>query len=296
MTTQSGDWIQDQNLNSHFRGDSITQSTSVKKIVSVGSRRALADLSNSAKPSTCLASKNHSNKLVATDGEHNVCKPTSPSGGKIKVLIEVPNTGKPSTLRASKKNHKKKLSTENREIDVDINIHKSTISQSSKNHQVITQGKENGRKALTNISNVETLNLHQASKTNQSKKVSFVADESFLHNHKDCIKSKTRAAEMEFFVRTLGLDEDSSMPWPLESVVLEKIQGKVESPLRNWETVEIAELPNEVQTPFQCRTSELLDIDLSSQQCRKFESPKFALMDTPAFSSGLNNQHLAAGL
>lgn len=116
------------------------------------------------------------------------------------------------------------------------------------------------------------------------------------------------------------------MPWPLESVVLEKIQGKVglhfcpsfpticcffnfcvqmddlfccfqvESPLRNWETVEIAELPNEVQTPFQCRTSELLDIDLSSQQCRKFESPKFALMDTPAFSSGLNNQHLAAGL
>jgi len=58
----------------------------------------------------------------------------------------------------------------------------------------------------------------------------------------------------------------------------------------------MAELPNEVQTPFQW-TSELLDIDISSQQCGMFMSPKnFSLMDTPAFSSGLNYQYLAAGL
>lgn len=48
--------------------------------------------------------------------------------------------------------------------------------------------------------------------------------------------------------------------------------------------MEIVELP-EVKTPFQCSTSELLDMDLSSQQSRTFKSPNFALMDTPAFSS-----------
>ncbi|KAL4603790.1 hypothetical protein ACB092_10G149200 [Castanea dentata] len=111
MATQSGGLIQDENLNSHCR-------VSRKKTASVGSQRELAELSNSAKPSTCLALKNHSNKLVAVDGEHNVCKLTSPSGGKIEALIEFPNSGKPSTLKASKKNHTDKLSINNREIDI----------------------------------------------------------------------------------------------------------------------------------------------------------------------------------
>ncbi|XP_065623483.1 uncharacterized protein LOC136064937 [Quercus suber] len=140
MATQSGGLIQDQNLNSHCR-------VSRKKTASVGSQRALADLSNSAKPSTCLALKNHSNKLVAVGGargEHNVCKLTSPSGGKIKVLIEFPNSEKPSTLKASKKNHTGKLSIDNREIDVstpvssvqgEVNVIEPTISQSTKSHQ-----------------------------------------------------------------------------------------------------------------------------------------------------------------
>lgn len=112
----------------------------------MGSQRALADLSNSAKPSTCLALKNHSNKLVAVGGEHNVCKLTSPSGGKIKVLIEFPNSEKPSTLKASKKNHTDKLSIDNREIDVSkpissvqgaVNVFEPTINQSTKSHQFI---------------------------------------------------------------------------------------------------------------------------------------------------------------
>ena len=112
----------------------------------MGSQRALADLSNSAKPSTCLALKNHSNKLAAFGGEHNVCKLTSPSGGKIKVLIELTNSEKPSTLTASKKNYTDKLSIDNREIDVskpissvqgEVNVIEPTISQSTKSHQFI---------------------------------------------------------------------------------------------------------------------------------------------------------------
>ncbi|KAG2677208.1 hypothetical protein I3760_12G088400 [Carya illinoinensis] len=299
METQSGGLMQKQNLNSHCRGDSVIKSTNVykKKTVSVGSRRALADLSNSANPSTCLPSKNHSFKLGAVDAEHSVCKPTYISGGKINVHSEFPNSGKPSMPQASKKKHLNKLRTNKEETNVskprspvkgEINVLNPTTCQGLKNHQFNVQGKVNGRKALANISNRESLSVHQASKINHSKKLSSVADEQFLHDHKGCVKSRTRAADMEDFMRTLGLDDDSSMQLSFESELLEQRRGKVESPLRNWETMEIVELPKEIQTPFQHRTLELLDINRTSQQCRTFKSPKFALMDTPKLSSVLN--------
>ncbi|XP_018829051.1 uncharacterized protein LOC108997301 isoform X1 [Juglans regia] len=298
METQSGGLMQEQNLNSHCRGDSVIKSTNVykKKTVSVGSRRALADLSNSAKPSTCLPSKNHSLKLGAVDAEHGVCKPTYISGGKINVLSEL-NSGKPSMLQASKKKHLNKLSTNNEETNVSnprspvkgvINVLNPTACQELKNHQFNAQGKVNGRKALANISNRESLSVHQALKINHSKKLSSVVDEQFLHDHKGCVKSRTSAVDMEYFMRTLGLDDDSSMQLSFESELLEQRRGKVESPLRNWETMEIVELPKEIQTPFQHRTLELLDMNCSSQQCRTFKSPKFALMNTPKLSSVLN--------
>lgn len=141
-------------------GNSVKQSSYIstkKTIVSVGSRRALADLSNSEKPSTCLASKNLSRKLSLVDGEHNACKPTSPSGANTSVLVEFSNSGKPSTLLASTKNHSSKWSTENGEIKVPkpvssvpggINVPKPTSSQAPEKHQFNGRGKVNGWKGL----------------------------------------------------------------------------------------------------------------------------------------------------
>lgn len=202
----------------NISGDSVLQGTNVskRKTVSVGSRRALADLSNSAKPSTCLPSKNHSLKLGVVDAVHGVCKPTYISGGKINVLGEFPNSRKPSTLQASKKKHLNKCSANNEETAVskprspvkeEIKVLNPTACQELKNHQFNARGKVNGRKALSNISNREILSVHQASKINHSKKLGSVVDEQFLHDHKGCVKSRTRAADMEYFMSTLGLDD-----------------------------------------------------------------------------------------
>lgn len=87
-----------------------------------------------------------------------------------------------------------------------INVPKPTSSQAPEKHQFNGRGKVNGWKGLTNILNTEHLCLHQASKTNHTRKLASAADEQFLHNHKGCVKSRTMAAGMECFTMTLGLD------------------------------------------------------------------------------------------
>ncbi|KAH0704429.1 hypothetical protein KY290_018024 [Solanum tuberosum] len=117
--------LQDQNINIHFDGASLfgknDTSKALKKGGGLGGRKALNDISNSAKPSSLQASKKNSASVISIGKDLNATKnkfiagtkdnlAKVPDKGGRKALTDLTNSSKPSAKQGSKKGLDKKLS------------------------------------------------------------------------------------------------------------------------------------------------------------------------------------------
>lgn len=118
--------LQDQNIRIHFDGASLFGKNdtfkALKKGGGLGGRKALNDISNSAKPSSLQASKkNYSTSVISIGKDLNATKNKFSAGtkdnfaivpdkGGRKALTDLTNSSKPSAQHGSKKGLDKKLS------------------------------------------------------------------------------------------------------------------------------------------------------------------------------------------
>ncbi|XP_019259586.1 PREDICTED: uncharacterized protein LOC109237699 isoform X2 [Nicotiana attenuata] len=122
MATSAAHLIQDQNISIHFDGASLLgkndTSKASKKGGGLGGRKALNDISNSAKPSALQAKKNYSSNVISIgkdlDATRNKFIGTKDNSAKVpdkggrKALTDLTNSSKLSAKQAAKN---KKLST-----------------------------------------------------------------------------------------------------------------------------------------------------------------------------------------
>ncbi|XP_070053305.1 uncharacterized protein [Nicotiana tomentosiformis] len=117
MATSAAHLIQDQNINIRFDGASLLgkndTSKASKKGGGLGARKALNDISNSAKPSALQAKKNYSSNVISigkdldatrnkfTAGIKDNSSKVPDKGGR-KALTDLTNSTKPSAKQASK--------------------------------------------------------------------------------------------------------------------------------------------------------------------------------------------------
>lgn len=140
-----------------------------------------------------------------------------------------------------------------------------------------------GRKALSDISNLEEPNLHEATKKNLSAKlsgateedVSDIAEEGFLHNHQECIKAQTKAMDIDEILRTVGLDKGFLKQ--AEPSHLSKLMPV--SPPRYMELQEVPEEELEDLSPW--KYDRFSDLD-SPPPCRSSKSPNMLWKDLDA--------------
>ncbi|GAA0169748.1 hypothetical protein LIER_24158 [Lithospermum erythrorhizon] len=171
MAIPSARLIQDQNLDIRFTGREIigdkTDGSKAQKKGGFGSRKALNDISNSAKPTPFQVSKKHNSKnVIAIDrdtgaasktpftvgGKQNASKaPQKGQSGGRKALSDLTNSGKPSLQKVAKKSQDKKLSAITEKIDIE--------------------------------------------------------EEGFLHDHQECIKAQKTIMDKDCFLKLIGLDD-----------------------------------------------------------------------------------------
>ncbi|GAA0143897.1 hypothetical protein Leryth_009399 [Lithospermum erythrorhizon] len=172
MAIPTGRLIQDQNLDIHFTGGSILGekndgSKAQKKGGGLGSRKALNDISNSAKPLSFQVSKKHnSNNVIAIDRDtvatsktpfsvggmpNGSNRPQKGQSGGRKALSDLTNSGKPSVQKITKKSQDTKLDVMPEEFAIE--------------------------------------------------------DEGFLHNHQECSNAKKKIMDKACFLKLVGLED-----------------------------------------------------------------------------------------
>ncbi|KAF8008732.1 hypothetical protein BT93_K2397 [Corymbia citriodora subsp. variegata] len=253
MASGRGGLILDQNFNANYNGSSLGEISKVIKVQKkggVGGRKPLGDLSNAGKPALDQVSKKQNLKSFALINED---------------------------IGASK-------------VPSDLIKKRSTSKASDK---VQTRS----RKALSDISNAAKPHVSEASKKTVKMNVlaeepidtGFIAEEQFLHNHKECIKQQTIAMDMDYFLETLRLssrNKHGSTPClsPLSS------RSKRESPSRLLQYEQMAELQiSAVRSPPKHKLSgELGSPQPSSPKSPNIRMPwkdqdmvNFMLMETP---------------
>ncbi|KAL3524310.1 hypothetical protein ACH5RR_017144 [Cinchona calisaya] len=194
-------------------------------------------------------------------------------GGR-RALNDISNSGKPSALQPS---------TKHNSINV-VSAGKTVYSKAPE------KGKAGGRKALSDLTNSAKPSANHLSKKSQDKKSSAIAaenipsaikEESFLHNHQECIKAQRIVTSFECFLDTIGLDKGSSLVQP------ESLELKPESPVQCLEIEE--EMPvvlNEDKVP-NCWEAEFLDCSSPISVKPTYENWNdesflgFKLIDTP---------------
>ncbi|KAJ7969898.1 neuron navigator 1-like [Quillaja saponaria] len=252
MATRAGSMIQDQNFNVQFSGETVLRKTNVSKGVKkggAGGRKPLGDLSNSGKPSINQAPKQFGSKNFTFIKEENVTA---------NIRNDAPRNK--SVSKASEK-----LQTTNRKALTDI-------SNSGKPHVQHTREKQSMK---MNAYTEEPLHL------------SAIAEEQFLHNHQECIKSQSKAMEKGQFLRTVGLDKDVSayLAFPSERTASNILRSD-----NHLKYLELEEMAEEEPTEVRSTTGQL-----DSPHCKSPKSPNlstswkdsdinFKLMETPALS------------
>ncbi|XP_009798631.1 uncharacterized protein LOC107795236 [Nicotiana tabacum] len=113
MATSAAHLIQDQNINIHFDGASLLGKTDTSKASKkggggLGGRKALNDISNSAKPSALQAKKNYSSNVISIAKDLDATRNKVTDKGGRKALSDLTNSSKLSAKQAAKN---KKLST-----------------------------------------------------------------------------------------------------------------------------------------------------------------------------------------
>nr|XP_043617863.1 protein PATRONUS 2-like [Erigeron canadensis] len=167
--------------------------------------------------------------------------------GTRKALNDISNSGKPSALQSSRKQNVKNVIPIGEDLGV---AKKAQVSVRGK-------GKVSGRKALGDLTNgakpfAQQQQLQQKSvkKKIQGKQLitvaededfSFpIAEEGFLHNHDECIKSRNKALDLDEFLKAVGLDSRDTCVQPVSTY-----NPKAENPYDLFEIEEITELITE---------------------------------------------------
>lgn len=121
-------------------------------------------------------------------------------GGR-KALNDISNSGKPSALQPSRKHNVKNVIP----IEEDLSVSKKSKAQVS------------GRKVLGDLTNMVSPRKQKLkSRGKQSITVAedekfpySIAEEGFLHNHDECVKSQRKGMDMDEFLKTIGLYESN---------------------------------------------------------------------------------------
>ncbi|KAK9049924.1 hypothetical protein SSX86_031107 [Deinandra increscens subsp. villosa] len=159
-------------------------------------------------------------------------------GGR-KALNDISNSGKPSALQPSRKHNTKNVIP----IGDDLGV--------SKKAQIPVSG----RKALGDVTNsvIPSSQKQGLKKKIQGKQADdekfpySIAEEGFLHNHDECIKSQKNSMDLNEFLKTIGLDGgiictifllvksldmDSMMIFEMEEPIIEdRPRGGLASPI-----------------------------------------------------------------
>ncbi|KAK2967478.1 hypothetical protein RJ640_000748, partial [Escallonia rubra] len=174
MATHAGRLIQDQNLYIHYKGAPLEGKTSV--------------------------SKSHKKEGLA---------------GR-KALNDISNSGKPSALKATKKPSVMKVIPIPEDLGVAFSAGgKKSVTKAPEKSKLVA------RKPLSNLTKSRTPSVHQVPKKSQTTKLSVVAEEKdfpatiaqegFLHNHQECIKAQRKVLDLDYFLKTVGLNYDISL-------------------------------------------------------------------------------------
>ncbi|KAK3013448.1 hypothetical protein RJ639_009366 [Escallonia herrerae] len=179
MATHAGRLIQDQNLNIHYNGAPFGEKTNV--------------------------SKSHKKEGLA---------------GR-KALNDISNSGKPSALQATKKPSVMKVIPIPEDLGVEFSAGgKKSVTKAPEKSKLV------GRKPLSDLTNSRMPSVHQVPKKSQTTKLSVVAEEKdfpatiaqegFLHNHQECIKAQRKVMDLDYFLKTVGLNDASpgALPSP----------------------------------------------------------------------------------
>ncbi|GMP70315.1 hypothetical protein CsSME_00029213 [Camellia sinensis var. sinensis] len=278
MATQTRGLIRDQNLNVHFDGTcSFSPHDCLLSNLLIRSHGGSTFMSTAAAP---LGLKSNVSKAQKNGG----------LGGR-KALNDISNSGRPSTLQTSKKHNTKNM------ISIEEDIGPSKMTSSFGGNRNVSKAPEKaqtgGRKALSDLTNSgKHPHVHQALKKSQDKKLSVVAEEQilpcnvseeqFLHNHQECIKAQGKAIDMDYFLKTVGLDNDD-YSMQLGSPLSGKL--KPESPPRYLDMEQMFELEYEDQSQWKKPSGQTpCGSPKSPKPCMQWKDnnfPNFMLMESP---------------
>lgn len=329
METQAGGLLQDQNLN--YKGSSVGGPTNAKNKGGPSGRKALIDVTNSAKPTLHLLKKHNLKNSSSIVAEKSVSKAKEKVlNSARKALLDVSNVANFSPPQSLKKNNAKNLNADGKEIGgskvqekklnnanlgkfsppLELKYHmpknlcspEKEIGSSGMNEKA---GGISGRKALTDLTN--SGNPFQQ-KENVSKKLKAVVGEKilpdafigehFLHNHHECIKAQLKGMDMDYFMKTFGLDSKNNndhpaQPPPSSNVPKVPKTLKTESPLRLELEEEMAELPvgggSRPHDKTELAVEHISPLPFKTPKSRNHpymhwkdpKTPNFMLMDTP---------------
>ncbi|PIN20293.1 hypothetical protein CDL12_07027 [Handroanthus impetiginosus] len=203
-------------------------------------------------------------------GKTDVAKADKKGGlARRKALNDISNSRKPSVLPSGKKDNSTKV----------IAIEKDTFAVKAKSSKATEKAKVGGRKALSDLTN----SVKPPSKPvpNTGRKMNAVteenvpsslAEERFLHNHQECIKAQTKAIDMDYFLKSVGLNNDIPMQQLSPKRALQLSSNKPENKMKHLEIKEMPEHLFEDQVFPECK--KLDHPGYSSPGCRSPKSPK----------------------
>ncbi|KAL0304301.1 UNVERIFIED_CONTAM: hypothetical protein Sradi_6298200 [Sesamum radiatum] len=154
-----------------------------------------------------------------------------------KALNDISNSRKPSEINSRKKDSSANI----------ISIEKDPGDAKARLSKVVNEkGKVAGRKALTDLTNSVKPLAQQASRAGQKlhavaeeKAPSSLVEERFLHNHQECIKARMKSVDMDYFLKSVGLNNE--MP-----VVLSAEGGLQSSAKKAESNLEMEEIPEQL--------------------------------------------------
>ncbi|XP_073131283.1 uncharacterized protein [Henckelia pumila] len=191
-----------------------------------------------------------------------------------KALNDISNSRKPTVFQSNKTDNFTSAVSPGKDL-----IAASTTAITKKRGKTTEKGKDGGRKALGDITNSVKRPLQYAPKT--SGKLSAVAEEKvpismveerFLHNHQECIKAQTKIMDLDFFMKSVGLDNDFPSKPP---AVVKSSPKKPEELVKDL-------IMEEMTEPSDDQVLKIWKTEFSgnfSPACRSPESPKLPYMN-----------------
>ncbi|KAK6121882.1 hypothetical protein DH2020_044397 [Rehmannia glutinosa] len=179
-----------------------------------------------------------------------------------KALNDISNSRKPTVLHSVKKDNSASV----------ISIEKDPVAVKAKLSKATEKGKVGGRKALTDVTNsVKPPPPKQGPsfgrKLNavaEENVVSCMAEERFLHNHQECIKAQAKAVDRDYFLKSVGLNNNDI---PMQISARRTLPLSSKEAESNTKHLEMEEIPLQDQV-LQC----------CSPACRSPQSPKAPYM------------------